>query len=69
MGNKMVSIFLEAGIFAKNPSESNTEIRVLEKHYIQSFIFYFFDLFFIQSSTIPFLFLFQEPPNFYVSYQ
>lgn len=33
MGNKMVSIFLEAGIFVKDPSKSNTEISVKEKHY------------------------------------
>lgn len=56
MGNKMVSIFLEAGIFVKDPSESNTEISVKEKHYR------------ILKSTILFLFLFQEPSNFHVSY-
>lgn len=56
MGNKMVSIFLEAGIFVKDPSESNIEISVKEKHYS------------LLKLTILFLFLFQEPPNFYVSY-
>lgn len=56
MGNKMVSIFLEADIFVKDPSESNIEISVKEKHYS------------LLKLTILFLFLFQEPPNFYVSY-